>query len=147
MGFHPEACKRAVFFTQNSGMERATQWIMEHIGDADFNEPFVPPGTDGGVGKPAAAAFVPSPDGLNMLQAMGFTAQQATKGLKETDNSVERAADWLFSHQSELDAMDFEDVSVAQPLELTASSNPSVASTSKLSYRRAWHGFYVYLMF
>lgn len=128
MGFHPEACKRAVFFTQNSGMERATQWIMEHIGDADFNEPFVPPGTDGGVAK---AAFIPSPDGLEMLQSMGFTAQQATKGLKETDNNVERAADWLFSHQSELDAMDFEDISVTQPQALTASSNPSDGRTSK----------------
>lgn len=127
MGFHMEACKRAVFFTQNSGMERATQWIMEHIGDADFNEPFVPPGTDGGVAQAAATAFVPSQDGLDMLQAMGFTVQQATKGLKETANNVERAADWLFSHQSDLDAMEFED-SVAQPLELTASANPSDTS-------------------
>lgn len=131
MGFHPEACKRAVFFTKNSGMERATQWIMEHIGDADFNEPFVPPGTDGGVAKVAAVAFVPSQDGLDMLQSMGFTAQQATKGLKETDNNIERAADWLFSHQSELDAMDFEEITVAQPLELTASSNPSGGNTSE----------------
>lgn len=131
MGFHPEACKRAVFFTQNSGLERATQWIMEHMGDTDLNDPFVPPGTDGRVAKTAEAAFVPNADGLDMLQSMGFTTQQATKGLKETDNNVERAADWLFSHQSELDAMDFQDIDVTQPLQLTASSNPSDGTTSK----------------
>lgn len=45
MGFPPEACKRAVFFTHNSGLETATQWVMEHISDSDFADPFVPPGS------------------------------------------------------------------------------------------------------
>lgn len=37
---------------------------------------------------------------------MGFTIQQATKALKETNNNVERAADWIFSHAMEMDAME-----------------------------------------
>lgn len=124
MGFHPEACKRAVFFTQNSGLETATQWIMEHIGDSDFNDPFVPPGTNA-----KASAFVANPAGLEMLQSMGFTVQQATKALKETDNNIERAADWIFSHQMEIDAIEIGDFSsVGQEPSLAA---PSDGNSSK----------------
>lgn len=46
MGFPQPACERALFFTKNTGMESATNWIMEHIADADVADPFVPPGTD-----------------------------------------------------------------------------------------------------
>lgn len=101
MGFPIEACKRALFFTKNSGMESATQWIMEHIGDNDFGDPFVPPGTNS-----SANAFVADPNGLEMLMGMGFNTAQATKALKETNNNIERAADWIFSHQNEIDDME-----------------------------------------
>jgi ubiquitin carboxyl-terminal hydrolase 5/13 len=37
---------------------------------------------------------------------MGFTRAQAVRALKATDNDVERAADWIFSHQAELDSED-----------------------------------------
>lgn len=46
MGFPLDACKKAIFFTKNSGMEPATNWIMQHIADDDFNSPFVPPGQE-----------------------------------------------------------------------------------------------------
>lgn len=46
MGFPPEACKKAVFFTKNTGLESATNWIMQHIADDDFSSPFVPPGQE-----------------------------------------------------------------------------------------------------
>lgn len=46
IGFPLEACKRALFFTENRGLEAATNWAMEHIGDSDFADTFVPPGTD-----------------------------------------------------------------------------------------------------
>lgn len=102
MGFPIEACKRAVFFTKNTGLEPATQWIMEHISDGDFGDPFVPPGTD----LSGGTAFVPDPSGLEMLMGMGFNKAQATKALKETSNSIERAADWIFSHQMEIDNLE-----------------------------------------
>lgn len=103
MGFPPEACKRAIFFTKNTGAETATQWIMEHIADADFASPFVPPGTN--TGKDKASAFTPDPMGLEMLMGMGFTESQASKALKETQNNTERAVDWIFSHADELDGL------------------------------------------
>jgi ubiquitin carboxyl-terminal hydrolase 5/13 len=98
MGFPVESCKKAVYFTKNAGIEPATNWLMEHITDADFNEPFVIPGT----GR-SQAAFVPNESGLEMLMGMGFNRHQATKALKETDNNTERAVDYIFSHQDELD--------------------------------------------
>ncbi|XP_075236962.1 ubiquitin specific protease 5 [Lycorma delicatula] len=103
MGFPVEAAKKAVYFTESSGIEQATNWVMEHIGDSDFLEPFVPPG----VGKLNTASdqapFIPNEGAVFMLTGMGFTRAQAEKALKATDNNVERAADWIFSHASELD--------------------------------------------
>lgn len=46
IGFPPEACKRALYFTDNRGLDAATNWLMEHIADSDFADPFVPPGID-----------------------------------------------------------------------------------------------------
>lgn len=51
MGFPPEACKRALYFTQNRSLKEATNWVMEHIADSDFADPFVPPGIDVKPGK------------------------------------------------------------------------------------------------
>jgi ubiquitin carboxyl-terminal hydrolase 5/13 len=51
MGFPLEGCKRAVYFTDNQGLEAATNWVMQHIADNDFADPFVPPGTDAQQGK------------------------------------------------------------------------------------------------
>ncbi|XP_055311521.1 ubiquitin carboxyl-terminal hydrolase 5 [Sitodiplosis mosellana] len=101
MGFPIEACKRALFYTKNAEIELATQWLMEHISDSDFGDPFVPPGTD-----VSGVAFVPDPSGLEMLMGMGFNKVQATKALKETNNNIERAADWIFSHQMEIDNLE-----------------------------------------
>lgn len=39
MGFSLHACQRACLATGNSGAEAASNWMMEHMGDADFNDP------------------------------------------------------------------------------------------------------------
>ena len=39
---------------------------------------------------------MPNPDGLAMLEAMGMPTKKCVKALKETDNNVERAVDWIF---------------------------------------------------
>lgn len=41
MGFPWEACRKAVHFTGNTGSEAAMNWVMEHMGDADFAEPLI----------------------------------------------------------------------------------------------------------
>lgn len=106
MGFNVESCKRAVFFTKNSGLENATQWLMEHITDFDFNDPFIPPGTK------VSASFTPDPSAVEMLQAMGFTDVQIRVALKETNNNVERAAEYIFTHQMEIDNVEASTIGV-----------------------------------
>lgn len=33
MGFPMEACRKAVYHTKNSGIEAASNWVMEHMDD------------------------------------------------------------------------------------------------------------------
>lgn len=116
MGFPIDACKKAVYFTKNSGLEAATNWVMMHIGDDDFSAPFVPPGQEA---KPST--FVPNEEGLAMILSMGFTMNQAQKALKATDNNTERAIDYIFSHQDELDADEIQQA--AQPAQGASNKN------------------------
>lgn len=104
MGFPIEGCKKAVYNTNNSGIETAMNWVMEHMGDQDFADPFVLPG-----GTAPSSSFQPNEESLMMIMSMGFTKEQATKALKNTNNNVERAADWIFSHADELDTMETEE--------------------------------------
>lgn len=127
MGFPVEACKKAVFFTKNTGLEAATNWIMMHIADEDLSAPFVPPGHEGA--KAGSADFVPNEEGMAMILSMGFTMNQAKKALKATNNSTERAIDYIFSHQDELDAPEEDE----QP-QLPASSSSSLSASNK-NYR------------
>ncbi|KAL5014809.1 hypothetical protein ScPMuIL_009079 [Solemya velum] len=114
MGFAVEGCKKAVYHTNNSGVEAAMNWVMEHMGDADFSAPLQLTSA-----KKSSSAFIPNDDGLAMIMSMGFNRDQATKALKATDNSVERAVDWIFSHTEELDT----------PMETDASSTQQPAAS------------------
>lgn len=133
MGFPRPACEKALYFTNNASMEAATNWIMEHIGDADLSDPFVPPGHAPAAGAapgtssphglwacrpsppslPALTAdfpliagkdgFVANEESVAQLMNLGFSQAHAVKALKATDNALDRAADWVFSHPEELD--------------------------------------------
>ncbi|XP_076762013.1 ubiquitin specific protease 5 [Xylocopa sonorina] len=107
MGFPPEACKGALYFTENRGLDAATNWLVEHIGDSDFADPFVPPGINASTKKDK---FVVNEEAVAMVMGMGFTKEQAIKALKATDNNLERAADWIFCHHAEVDAIEVEEI-------------------------------------
>lgn len=99
MGFPEEACKRAIFNTKNIGLDAATQWIMEHICDSDFAAPFTVPGSKD------TKTVQPNEANVSMLMSMGFDKKQAIAALKATDNNIERATDWIFSHVDTLDSL------------------------------------------
>lgn len=101
MGFHPNACRRAVMLSGNAGAEIAMNWIMQHMDDPDLNDPI---NNCEGSGQ-QSSEFTPNPDALASVEAMGFTSAQALKALRATDNNLERAVDWIFSHSDQLDAM------------------------------------------
>jgi len=98
MGFSRNGCTRALFETKNSGVEAAMNWVMEHMGDANFNDPFVDPNA----AKVKKATVVPDEGNISMLMDMSFTRDQAIKALKMTDNNMERAVDWIFNHPGDL---------------------------------------------
>jgi len=102
MGFPFEAARKAVFFTNNSSVEEATEWIMQHIADSDINDPLELPGLN----QVNSAKLIPDQENINTLINMGFDINQATKALQETNNNIERATDWIFSHPDVADEMD-----------------------------------------
>uniref|UniRef100_UPI00358F787F ubiquitin carboxyl-terminal hydrolase 5-like isoform X2 n=1 Tax=Myxine glutinosa TaxID=7769 RepID=UPI00358F787F len=107
MGFPPEACRKAVYFTGNVGIEPALNWLMAHMDDPDFASPLLVTGS--GATSPSAGSRTPQgppppEESISMIVSMGFTQEQAVKALRATNNNLERAADWIFSHADELDA-------------------------------------------
>jgi len=99
MGFGENGCKRAVQAMGKNGVEAATEWVFNHMGDPDFNDPLPDPAAVAGGGKAEA-----SPELIANLTMLGFTEQQAKAALLSTDNNTERAAEWLFSRADSLDA-------------------------------------------
>jgi ubiquitin carboxyl-terminal hydrolase 5/13 len=100
MGFPPDGCRRAVHITQNAGLEAAMAWVMEHMGDPDFADPFPPPAMNGAA---SAKAVNISEENIAMVMSMGFSMEQAQQALRNTDNNVERAVEWIFSHPDGMD--------------------------------------------
>ena len=95
MGFQANASRRAVITTGNMGSEAAMEWIMQHLDDPTLNDPLESSGVP-------RAAFIADSDALAQVMSMGFTKNQATKALQNTDNNVERAIDWIFSHPDDI---------------------------------------------
>ncbi|KAH9643456.1 hypothetical protein HF086_002575 [Spodoptera exigua] len=105
MGFPLEACKKALYYTNNCGMEAASNWLMEHMTDWDFANKFVPPGAAGAADSGVASVDEAS---VEQIMGMGFTRAQAARALAATQGDVARALDWIFSRVDELDAAEAE---------------------------------------
>ncbi|XP_038140323.1 ubiquitin carboxyl-terminal hydrolase 5 isoform X1 [Cyprinodon tularosa] len=104
MGFPLEACRKAVYYTGNTGIDSAMNWIMSHMDDPDFSAPLVLPGSSSGPGTTPTESL--SEEHLATIVSMGFSRDQATKALRATSNVLDRAVDWIFSHLDDLESMD-----------------------------------------
>lgn len=95
MGFPRMRAEKALYHTGNKDPEAAMNWLFAHMDDPDIDAPmsFAPKGS---------AGAEPDEEKVSMLGAMGFTAGQAKKALKETGGDVERAVEWLFSHPDDM---------------------------------------------
>ncbi|XP_015759876.1 PREDICTED: ubiquitin carboxyl-terminal hydrolase 5-like [Acropora digitifera] len=98
MGFDMEGCRKAVYHTNNQG-RAPPQFILYFL---DFSAPLSIPGSG------ASGLSAVNEEAVGMIIAMGFTRPQAVKALESTDNNLERAVDWIFSHAHELDSMEEE---------------------------------------
>uniref|UniRef100_A0A663DL62 Ubiquitin carboxyl-terminal hydrolase n=1 Tax=Aquila chrysaetos chrysaetos TaxID=223781 RepID=A0A663DL62_AQUCH len=143
MGFPLEACRKAVYYTGNLGAEVAFNWIIAHMEEPDFAEPLVIPAF-GEVASSGAAVFgavgldnQPPEEMVAIIISMGFQRNLAIQALKATNNNLERALEWIFSHpeleeESEpaLDMMDMENNANANILAETGSEGPRIKDGS-----------------
>jgi ubiquitin carboxyl-terminal hydrolase 5/13 len=102
-GFSLNAVKRALVAVQNASVDAAVAWLFEHSGDADINDPLPDPSASAAAAA-SAAAGPSAEEAANLAAMLGFTEQQALAALTATGGSMERAADWLFSHAGDMDA-------------------------------------------
>ncbi|TKX26981.1 ubiquitin carboxyl-terminal hydrolase-2 [Elsinoe australis] len=74
-------------------------------------------------GVASAGGFVPNPEALSMLEAMGFPKVRCEKALHATGNSdAEAATTWLFGHM--------EDPDIDEPIDLGGGSGAGSAASS-----------------
>jgi len=82
-------------------------WLFEHVEDNDLNDPLpttTTTTTGGSSGGGGGGSNGPPAEAIAQLTSLGFTEEQVLAALKSTQNNVERAADWLFSHMDDLAA-------------------------------------------
>ncbi|XP_074403490.1 ubiquitin carboxyl-terminal hydrolase 13 [Zonotrichia albicollis] len=139
MGFPLEACRKAVYYTGNLGAEVAFNWIIAHMEEPDFAEPLVIPAF-GEVASSGAAALgavgldnQPPEEMVAIIISMGFQRNVAIQALKATNNNLERALEWIFSHPDPeeesdpaLDTMDMENNANANILAEPGSEGPRI---------------------
>ncbi|XP_030226340.1 ubiquitin carboxyl-terminal hydrolase 5 isoform X1 [Gadus morhua] len=104
MGFPLEACRKAVYYTGNTGIDAAMNWVMGHMDDPDFSAPLVLPGCSSAPGTTPTESL--SEEHLATIVSMGFSRDQASKALRATSNVLDRAVDWIFSHLDDLESME-----------------------------------------
>uniref|UniRef100_A0A8C7LSB5 Ubiquitin carboxyl-terminal hydrolase n=1 Tax=Oncorhynchus mykiss TaxID=8022 RepID=A0A8C7LSB5_ONCMY len=136
MGFPLEACRKAVYYTGNTGIDAAMNWVMGHMDDPGraiigwcllrnyllANFPSICGPTHPKLsqfdfsaplvlpGTSSAPGTTPtesiSEEHLATIVSMGFSRDQATRALRATSNVLERAVDWIFSHLDDLESME-----------------------------------------
>uniref|UniRef100_A0A8C5I7I0 Ubiquitin carboxyl-terminal hydrolase n=1 Tax=Gouania willdenowi TaxID=441366 RepID=A0A8C5I7I0_GOUWI len=106
MGFPLEACRKAVYYTGNMGPEMAFNWIIAHMEEPDFAEPLTLPSmipdpspttSDSPMGATPLGNSPPE-ESVSILTSMGFPRNHSIQALKATNNNLERALDWIFTH-------------------------------------------------
>ena len=77
MGFSTNGARRALIATNNN-VEAAMEWVFQHMGDPDFNDPLPTTASSGG------SVVEPSEENVSMIVSMGFSRAQAVKALEAT---------------------------------------------------------------
>ncbi|KAL8703553.1 MAG: hypothetical protein Q9201_003257 [Fulgogasparrea decipioides] len=126
MGFPRVRCEKALHATGNSDADTAMNWLFSHMEDPDIDTPF-----NLGNSASGSASTGVNPESIEMMAAMGISAPQARKALKETGGDVSRAVDWVFSHPN--DQGDFEDE--AKDNVANADSGRAMAGSSEVPAR------------
>jgi len=73
------------------------------------------------------------PAGMEMLMCMGFSDKQAKKALRNCDNNVERACDWIMSHMDDPESEEEGTMDVDQTAPSVFENKEPAKSSYKLS--------------
>ncbi|XP_048108870.1 LOW QUALITY PROTEIN: ubiquitin carboxyl-terminal hydrolase 13 [Alosa alosa] len=88
----------------NMGAEMAFNWVIAHMEEPDFAEPLaVPSFSEPDLLGPAPTAGSPldnqpPEESIAILTSMGFPRHHTIRALRATNNNLERALDWIFTH-------------------------------------------------
>jgi len=108
MGFPRNRCEKAAHETNNQGVGQATDWIFEHMDDPDIDEPLSKRKSIQRNPNNSSSMMVDE-NAVESLMSMGFSREQSIKALHATSNHLERATDWIFSHDESPMLEDSED--------------------------------------
>lgn len=98
MGFNMNGCKRALMAVGGSNVEAAMNWVFDHNGDPDFNDP-LPEGGQDKIAAKSSGSGVDEGVVMSLVESLGcFTIDQVRAAVKHCSGAADRAADWLFSH-------------------------------------------------
>jgi len=92
MGFSKTRAEHAAAKVKTKSAEVAAEWLIQHMDDESLDIPLSAPKSDGGDVDESIVA--------NMLE-MGLERARCVKALKITNNNMERAIEWVFSHMDE----------------------------------------------
>lgn len=77
-------------------------WLLSHLDDADINDPIqTPTRTITASSRSSSSAAGPPTELVSQLTMMGFPENRCIYALQQTNNSIDRAIEWLFSHADE----------------------------------------------
>lgn len=91
MGFPENRAIKGLYNTGNGDAETAMTWLLEHMEDADIDEPLV-------VADAASTGPQVPAELVATVALMGFSEKLATKALHVSGNDPNAAVEWLFSH-------------------------------------------------
>ena len=119
MGIPETPAKHALYKSGNSDADAAVTWYFENMADESINLPLRIPNPKAG-GQAAGGDNIPQ-ESIDLMMSMGFPEKKCKKALKNCDNNVERATDWLFSHMDDPD----DDEEMAQPNAADGGADPN----------------------
>jgi len=90
MGFSENGSRRAAYATGSSSAEDAMTWVLEHMEDPDFNEPFQPQVPGSGSGRGGGEVAVDENLVQMLADSLGCTTAAARKALRATGGDLDR---------------------------------------------------------
>jgi len=105
LGFSMKKSEKALLETNNTSVDAAVDWLISHPEDDLIDDVILEEDKKGMSDTIWNLGIEEKPELIAQLKDMGFTHDQALFALSKTDNNLERAVEWIFSHIDQLDQL------------------------------------------